>query len=253
MPRRNQREGEHPPLTVTPLDIPRPAQTRQRRWMSDEEWEARRDERDRQRHERQKAIEQAARRKRVQEVINWDFCLVPGCLTPVRVHIYERDVDLKLPICDFHAVVVRRQIASAWDRDDVVDARQAVQKHRDQVRDGQERTWDIRTNGGHSKGQIYILRLNGLIKVGWSSNLVKRFKAYGPDVEVLCHYPASRQDETLMHRQLRPYLKKGREWYEDCQLLADVVAKAIEHHGPPTLSARWTEPKPDAIRPRRSA
>lgn len=124
---------------------------------------------------------------------------------------------------------------------------------REQVRDGQERTWEIREAGGHSKGQIYILRANGLIKVGWSGNVVKRFKAYGPDVQILCHYPASRQDETLLHRQLRPYLAKGREWYQDCKLLEDVVAQIVKQHGPPKLSASWTEPKPDAIKLRRSA
>lgn len=245
MPRRNQRGTEPEPLAITPDDIPRPKPPRQ--WIPQEEWEARKDARDEVFAQRRKVREQAERRKRVQEAINWDFCIVPGCLARVRIQPYLRDVDLRLPICDFHAVIVKQQIAPSWERADVVEARQDVQKHRELVQDGQERSWEIATSGGHSKGQIYFLRLNGLVKVGWSSNVVKRFKAYGPEVEILCHYPASRQDETLMHRQLRPYLAKGREWYQDCKLIEDVVAKLVEQHGPPKLSATWTEPAPPIV------
>jgi hypothetical protein len=50
---------------------------------------------------------------------------------------------------------------------------------------------------------------------------------------VLALYPGSRDDETNLHRQLRPARALGREWYEDGDILADFVAVALEQHGPP--------------------
>ena len=253
MPRKHRRDVEHPPLDITPEDIPAPRRAR-RRWVSEFEWEEERDERDRRRWEYQMACRAAERRKRVQAAIDWNVCMVPGCGDrTVRVPEWARDVDAELPICAHHAIIVKQQIEPYWSRRDVIVERVQVQKHKDQVADGLERSVEIAHNGNSAKGQIYFLRQNGLVKVGWSSNLLNRLKAYGPDVEILCHYPGSRQDETLLHRQLRPFLAKGREWYEDCKLIEDMVARIVSEHGAPRLAARWTEPKPDPIRHRRSA
>ena len=80
----------------------------------------------------------------------------------------------------------------------------------------------------------------------------ERLKAYGPNIELLCHYPGTKQDETTLHRQLRDSLAKGREWYHDDEVLALFINQAIERHGPPKqhLLPYWTEPKPPEIRQR---
>lgn len=162
-----------------------------------------------------------------------------------------RDAEEKLPICSDHGVIVKRQLDPQWNDEEIINLRLKHQGLLEQRQDAHARAAIINMNGGSARGQIYFLRLNGLIKVGWSSDLVGRLKAYGPDVVVLCHYPASRQDETLMHRQLRPYLAKGREWYEDCQLIADVVNRMVSQYGKPHLTAYWTEPKADPIKKRK--
>jgi hypothetical protein len=100
-------------------------------------------------------------------------------------------------------------------------------------------------NAGAPQGQIYVIRQGGLIKVGWSSKLRSRLKQYGAGVEILAHYPATRAEETGLHQSLRPYLARGREWYQDCKLLTDVVNGIIQRHGKPTVFPYWTEPKRD--------
>ena len=54
-----------------------------------------------------------------------------------------------------------------------------------------------------------------------------------------------------MHRQLRPSLAKGREWYHDDDVIAGHVAEAIDKYGRPDMSVTWTEPKRQSTRPRR--
>lgn len=101
-------------------------------------------------------------------------------------------------------------------------------------------------------GSCTSLRINDLVKVGWTKNLHRRLKEYGAGAEMLCHYPATRNDETTLHRQLRSVLAKGREWYHDGDVIRLFVRQAIERHGPPTIiAADWTEPRKDVIKLRR--
>lgn len=93
------------------------------------------------------------------------------------------------------------------------------------------------------EGQIYFVRTNGLIKVGWSSNLHNRLRTYGPAADLLCHYPGYRRDETTLHRQLKPCRAKGREWYVDGDIIAKYVEEAVAKHGPPVVKVQWTESK----------
>lgn len=249
MGRKHRRNDEPAPLTITRDDIPTAPpgaiwRTREQREADQDAWHAARTEERKRRHA-------AARRARVAAAVDWDACCIAGCGDKVRVHDRQRDVDLRLPVCTHHAVIIKRQIDPAWDDEGVMDARRDAQVHREQIRYGSQRAAVIDANGGSSKGQLYFVRLNGLVKVGWSAELVKRLKAYGPDVEILCHYPGTRQDETLMHRQLKPYLAKGREWFEDCKVVEDIVAGIVQQHGPPTLSAEWTAPKSMDAKPRR--
>lgn len=249
MGRKHRRHSESMPLTITREDVPFvPAEdiwrTQEQRDADREAWQAARLEQQKRRHA-------ASRRARVAAAVDWDACCIAGCGEKVRVYAPQRDVDLRLPVCSYHAVIIKRQIDPAWDDEGLIELRSDYQAHREQVRDGSQRAASIDSNGGSSKGQLYFVRLNGLVKVGWSAELVKRLKAYGPDVEILCHYPGTRQDETLMHRQLKPYLAKGREWFEDCKVIEDIVAGIVRQHGPPTLSAEWTAPRSMDAKPRR--
>lgn len=241
MPRRHNRDSlEHAPLGIA-TEPPPPAPRTWQEIKADMEKAA---ERSRQRTE-------ARRIQRIADAIDWhNGCLVPGCQEQIfTIGHMAKDPEWRLPLCVHHEIIVWRTVQRSKgdltyiDEINRTEARVALNDER--AHEAQKQAWRAKQDG-----HIYFLRLNGLIKVGWTRCLPERLKAYGPDVEVLCHYPATRQDETLMHRQLRPYLAKGREWYQDCKLIEDVVARLLAEHGPPNTTAEWTQPKA-IIKPRR--
>lgn len=158
---------------------------------------------------------------------------------------------MELPLCFDHMAVAYNQAKAGADDPLMVDAVAQVVERREQ-REAGERDAGKAKWLANKDGDIYYVRLNGLVKVGWTRSLADRLRAYGPNVEVLCHYPATYDDETHLHRQLDPFRAKGREWYRDCAALHDFVARAIAEHGAPTESAAWSEPK-DKVKRRKRA
>lgn len=188
--------------------------------------------------------------------IDWSVCIIPGCgeeppkyLDP-RLHGDDQhNPDVWLPVCGTHGATIWRTMNQIW-KDPAIQAE--MLNANDRYDQAVERTRKVRVLGeSDGPGHIYFLRQNGLIKAGWAQYLEPRLKNYGPDVELLVHYEGSRQDETELHRQLRPSLAKGREWYHDNDVLAHFISEAIRRHGPPKAQAYWTQPKSPEVRQRR--
>lgn len=244
MPRRHNRDEQIPPLTITPADIPKPRRPKtfdeikaQRERNSERYWEQRR----------------AAEKQRLVEAIDWSRCLVPTCDGKVMSFAGTiKDPDRLLPLCTWHEVGIWQNVQRRSREPEIITAAQnrAVLLDAEDARAEED---DQRRFLARQDGHIYFVRLNGLIKVGWSRILQDRLKAYGPDVEVLCHYRGTRQDETNLHRNLTPYRAKGREWYQDCKLIADMVEQAVKQHGPPHIEAEWTIPTEKPIRARKGS
>lgn len=248
MPRRHQRAAEvYEPLDLTPPPVgnyfPR---ARIGDPVSFEETRAARTERlQREREHRQRQIN-----ARINRGIDWHVCLVPGCgddLTRngriVNPSGGQRDHTLELPLCYRHLAAVSLM---AFDRDDpllisaVADVIERRESRAVTQKQAAKKAWLKKTDG-----HIYYIRLNGLIKVGWSRDIGDRIRSYGPSAEVLAVYEGTRDDETCLHRQLKPVRARGHEWYEDGPVLADFIAKAIAEHGAPPVDAfdTWTRPK----------
>lgn len=95
-----------------------------------------------------------------------------------------------------------------------------------------------------SMGEIYFVQVDELIKVGWTTKLADRVRAYGPNAVLLANYPGSRADEAALHRQLTPARYRGREWYSDGDIIRMFISEAIEKHGPPRFQTiGWSEPR----------
>lgn len=249
MPRRNNRRETYEPIDLTPADIR--AHTRAKPTVYTDPAHARR--------ERAKRRQEAAERQhtaRINGGIDWTVCLVPGCGnelfmwgSPLHNRADLRDHKVKLPLCLDHLAVAYQQANFERDNPLMVEANTLLLERKEakrrEVDANIRKEWQDRHDG-----HIYFVRLNGLVKAGWSRDVDQRLRAYGPDVEVLAIYPGSRSDETNLHRQLRPALARGREWYEDGKIIADFVAKAVAEHGTPEVFTGWTSPK-QVIRPRR--
>lgn len=242
MGRRNRRVETFAPLDLTPSDLNTPPH-------SEAQWavrHARNRESDRGRSERQQ-------RARINRGIDWSSCVIPGCGKSLRTHgasfgtpaIDRRDASLDLPMCYDHAAVVWKALARSFVSDPkfieaVADVNERLQQR--ESRELEERKASKRANITH--GDIYFVRVGGLVKVGWTRDLWARLKSYGAAAELLVTYPGSRDDETNLHRQLRPALAKGREWYHDGDVIAHFINEALAKYGmPPTFESLWTEPK----------
>lgn len=159
--------------------------------------------------------------------IDWQICMVPGC-------------GEKLQFCQAGCAWAARTLVTLNRTSPWLARQQAEEDARHEAKKKQR--------AASIDGWIYFVRLNGLIKAGWTRDLRERLRAYGPEVEVLAHHEATRDDETYMHRNLRPFLARGREWYEDCPAVQAYVADTVKRYGPPHVAAYWTQPKPPTIK-----
>lgn len=264
MPRRNQRDDSVPPLDLTPTDLKPLSRSRSGEFPGPRPYWAKPVEDPylrRMREEREQADRQAEARK--SNGIDWSVCLVPGCGRDLRVLSYaylrarNRDTDHLVPLCDYHATVAWRQLQNRNKEPLVMRTTAEVdQEIRDKWAAQEIAAAEARTAEAKAmrRGLMYLVRINDLIKIGWTKDLPRRLKEYGAGAELLCHYPATLADETDLHRSLRPALAKGREWYHhDHKLVQIHLASSLKHHGPPRISAEWTQPveKKDPIRLRR--
>lgn len=75
-------------------------------------------------------------------------------------------------------------------------------------------------------GVVYFVRVGDLIKVGFSSDLGRRMKAYPPDAELLAYYSASFAEEQRWHKLLTVHRARRREWYHPTPEVMDAVEQA---------------------------
>lgn len=244
MPRRNQR-AEHVPLSALP-DIVVPTPPPERRWLSQREWDEEQDRRWRRTRERNERRE----KQRVIEALadHWETCIVPGC---ERESILKRwygwetkpsDPNEALPLCLTHATVVWRQVQAVNGDPTVIETTHML-REKARARQSEEHEKAKVAKLADLNGDIYFVRVGDLIKVGWSREVWNRVKSYGASAEVLCCYPGTRNDETNLHRQLRPALAKGREWYHDGPVIQMFLEQAHRHPDSYVFEVDWTEPK----------
>jgi hypothetical protein len=186
-------------------------------------------------------------------IADWSICCIPGCGERLpyglAVPAAARKVNERLPVCDYHQIIIAKQVDYAAADAEHFQMRDRLAKRIVEEETERYEAWKARDqNHGAPEGQIYFVRLNGMIKVGWSMKLRDRLKSYGASAEVLCHYPGSRTDEVNLHRQLRNELARGREWYHDNDVLAHFVSEALARHGDPTILPYWSEPKKPVVK-----
>lgn len=183
----------------------------------------------------------------------WSICCVPGCdeFTKTVAAIF-RDPGYGLPLCDRHLTIVARQVANDPRRDELTVGFEKLFNDRVAWREACAQV-DVANFGERTGGDIYFVKIGELVKVGWTRDLYQRIKSYGASAVLLVNYPATRDDELALHRNLTPARAKGREWYFDNGVIAMYVSEALAKYGPPAdMSTLWTRP-PEIIKRRRRA
>lgn len=173
-----------------------------------------------------------------------DRCAFGDCQQTGTIHVERARL-----VCEYHADIIWRKVE--W--------RDATKRHvdlpgmesRDYARADARAKRAVERRKPQSVGEIYFVRIDGLVKVGWSSKLADRIRNYGPKAELLANYPGTRADEAALHRQLTPARHSGREWYSETDIICAFIAETLEKHGPPRFERiQWTEPKRSATKPK---
>lgn len=84
-----------------------------------------------------------------------------------------------------------------------------------------------------AEGVVYYLRVGAYIKIGWTSDLEKRMRAYSPDSILLATEPGTRKDEAKRHRMFAVHRTHGREWYAMTPSVMHHVEQVASEHGTP--------------------
>lgn len=141
-----------------------------------------------------------------------NICCIPHCQR-------NRADQVSIHLCEHH-------IQKAWAAYQVLHGA-AAHEAADPDRD---------VTSPDAKGTIYVVRVQNLIKVGWTSNLPRRLIDLHADA-VLHHYAGTRQDEADLHRHLKPHLAKGREWYTPSSELDKIIEQLRIVHPPTAATA----------------
>lgn len=80
---------------------------------------------------------------------------------------------------------------------------------------------------------VYIVKVDDLIKIGYSANIERRMKQYAPGTEILAIFPGTRKIEAYLHKKYAVHLTKGREWFADCVEIRNLVASMVAMYGEP--------------------
>lgn len=83
-------------------------------------------------------------------------------------------------------------------------------------------------------GLVYYMRINGRIKIGYTTNLTQRSRTYPPGTELLAVEPGTRETEAQRHNQFSRSLAQGREWFAESDAIKAHVTALAEAYKVPT-------------------
>jgi hypothetical protein len=138
------------------------------------------------------------------------------CTIEYRNHQFcDRPVmrDAPFPICSNHAVTIYRHMAGLVDEaaHDPVRMMLVGLDEMDALRAA--RTKRRMPAPDPTDPVVYYLMIDGLVKIGFASNIAKRLASYPPNSRLLGTEPGGRDLESTRHREFAEYLSAGREWF----------------------------------------
>lgn len=160
------------------------------------------------------------------------WCIWPGC-----GHRKFHD----LPLCRNHVFTI-----NAWEDPQITAARTARAANTAAVERGETIPRDSRIG---SDGYVYFLRVDDLIKIGYSTQPDRRLRAYPPNAEVLAVIPGTKKSEAALHGRFRFALQRGREWFRPADEILEYVNEMVQHYGPPgpEYTSRHRAPGPKQV------
>lgn len=159
------------------------------------------------------------------------LCAYPDCS--------DSSTYLDTPLCRAHAAVVWRLFElhePATHHDLIREQYKASQQER------VEESERIRLDSKRP-GFIYYVQIADRIKIGFTSSIEDRMKAYPPHSVLLASHPGTLELERTMHSQFRLLLADGREWFRPGEKLLEHIEDVKKRF--PKEDAPYERPKLD--------
>lgn len=114
-----------------------------------------------------------------------------------------------------------------------VIARQSRQRHQQKKLDARMARM-LEQSGPDADGWVYYMRINGRIKIGYTTNLRQRSRNYPPGTELLAVEPGNPETEKRRHVQFSRSLAQGREWFAESDDLIEHITGLAAQYATPT-------------------
>lgn len=96
---------------------------------------------------------------------------------------------------------------------------------------------------GDKPGWIYYLHIDDKVKIGYTTDIIRRMRSYPPSSPLLGVHPGTKQLERDMHEQFKGSLIQGREWFRpDPDLLAHCERVRAEYGDPSKFEYKARDP-----------
>lgn len=122
--------------------------------------------------------------------------------------------DSPFPICSRHALNLFRRMAKALDEADPVYGFENVKPVQFAPEDKKlARNYRSKTAARERREIVYYLLVDGLVKIGYSSNFKNRLKGYPPHAHILGTEQGGRDLERVRLRQFEHLRASRYEWF----------------------------------------
>lgn len=101
-------------------------------------------------------------------------------------------------------------------------------RERDAAHRARERAAQVDRVRGDNPGFVYYLQVGDRIKIGYSTDVKKRMRAYPPDSKLLAVEGGSPQLEAQRHREFAGSLVAGREWFRPDSVLLEHIDRTSQ-------------------------
>lgn len=91
----------------------------------------------------------------------------------------------------------------------------------------------LKNSSPEADGLVYYMRINQQIKIGYTTNLTQRSRAYPPGTELLAVEPGTKETERERHIKFSRFRKRGREWFVEAPELTEHMSALAEQFGVP--------------------
>lgn len=148
-----------------------------------------------------------------------DWCGVKEC---------NRPQFKGMPLCEEHAEDVwveigfhHIDITKAYHANVRRDDTESIRKEAIRERLGVE---EFLANHKQAPGIIYYLKVEDQVKIGFTTDLDTRLKAYPPMAKLMATHPGTRSTERQMHDKFAEHLAGRKEWFAEHQELESHIA-----------------------------